>query len=77
MMTYDDPLMMSVSVTLSIDYFKAIKLSSKVFLKTKINKSGRRLIFGTCEIYDESMDLCYKASHTKMKMDATQMAEKL
>lgn len=76
-MAFEDPPGVAVSVTLSLDYFKSIKVGGKVYVKTKINKFGRRLAFSSCEIFDEDMNLCYTASHTKMRMDLSLLKGKL
>ena len=72
-MASEDPIGVSVSVTMSVDYIKSIKINTKIYVKTKINKFGKRLVFSSCEIYDEKMDLCYTATHTKMRMDFNQL----
>jgi acyl-coenzyme A thioesterase PaaI-like protein len=78
-MAFEDPIGLSVSVTMNVDYFKSIDLkkNKKMFIKTKINKFGRRLAFCACDIYDEKMNLCYTANHTKMRMDLNKMKAKL
>ena len=72
-MAVNDPMTNSVSLNMSIDYIKSIKINTKIYVKTKINKFGKRLVFSSCEIYDEKMDLCYTATHTKMRMDFNQL----
>lgn len=76
-MAFEDPPGLAVSVTMNIDYFKSIKITSKIYIKTKINKFGRRLAFSSCEIFDEKMNLCYTANHTKMRMNLSLMKDKL
>lgn len=51
-MSYEDPPGVSVSVTMNIDYFKSIKVGTKIYIKTIMTKFGKRLAFCSCDIYD-------------------------
>ena len=76
-MACEDPPGLAVSVVMNIEYIKAIPITDKVIIHSKVDKFGRSLAFSTCKIYDSKLDLCYTASHTKMRMALNKMKDKL
>ena len=65
---FDSNLLTHVSVKISVNYFRELKLSDKsILIKTKM-KQSQRLVFLECSIYDKNENLFLSATHIKRKI---------
>ena len=65
----------SVTVKIDIDFMKAVKIHTNIFVKTKIVKAGRRLVFLSAEIFDEKGKICYTCTHSLMKVKLSELGK--